>query len=278
MSMRMRPSADPRAPGIYQSFDSVAPPPLQIANTRITGFVGLTQKGPMHEATRLTNWDEFVEIFGYSADAYLSDSVHGFFANGGIDCWVVRVAHTAAKGEAPGPDHAACAEHTEVDDWGKPSLKIRALDEGSWGNTIWFKCLHAPGAQTLLTRDLDIGAGEASVASTRGIEVGSLVKIYDRENADYVVITEVGDKLVRWGTETPVNRRHRAAAPTYLEVMTFEIHVAMRDRREVFKGLQIHPSSRSYAPRVVSQRSRLVRLEDLQTRSPVPHTCPSRSR
>src|SRR5436305_1419972 len=81
----------------------------------------------------------------------------------------------------------------------------------------------------LQTRDLDIGAGEASVASTRGFEVGSLVKIYDRENADYVVITEVGDKLVKWGTETPVNRRHRAAAPTYLEVMTFEIHVAMRD-------------------------------------------------
>ena len=41
--MRMRPSADPRAPGIYQSFDAVAPPPLSIANTRIAGFVGITQ-------------------------------------------------------------------------------------------------------------------------------------------------------------------------------------------------------------------------------------------
>ena len=56
--------------------------------------------------------------------------------------------------------------------------------------------------------------------------------------------------------------------------MTFEIHVAMRDRREVFKGLQMHPSSRSYAPRVVSQRSRLVRFEDLTTKSPVPHNLP----
>ena len=51
--MRMRPSADPRAPGIYQTFDAVAPPPLSIANTRITGFVGITQKGPMNEPTRL---------------------------------------------------------------------------------------------------------------------------------------------------------------------------------------------------------------------------------
>ena len=265
---------DHRAPGIYQSFDSVAPPPLQIANTRITGFVGLTQKGPLDEATRLSNWDEFVEIFGYTDATYLPDSIHGFFQNGGNECWVVRVAHRAAAGQAPGAEHAACAEFVQNDAWGKPALRIRALDEGSWGNTIWFKCMHAPGVQTLLTRDLDIGAGEASVASTRGFEVGSLVRIHDRENADYVVVTEVGDKLVKWGVETPVNRRHRAAAPTYLEVMTFEIHVAMRERREVFKGLQLHPSSKSYAPAVIAQRSRLVRIEDLHTRSPVPHNLP----
>jgi phage tail sheath protein FI len=272
--MRMRPSADPRAPGIYQSFDTVAPPPMSIANTRITGFVGITQKGPMNEPTRLRNWDEFVEIFGPTADSYTPDSVYGFFRNGGTDCWVVRVAHTAPKGQLPGLDHASCAEHVQIDDWNKPSLKIHALNEGTWGNTIWFRCVHAPGAQALLTRDLDIGSGEAHVNVTRGFEVGSTVRIYDRENSDFIVITEIGDKLIKWSTETPVNRRHRAAAPTYLEVLTFEIHVAMKDRREVFKGLQMHPLSRNYAPRVVSQRSRLVRLEDLGTKSPVPHNMP----
>jgi len=272
--MRMRPSADPRAPGIYQSFDTLAPPPLSISNTRITGFVGITQKGPMNEPTRISNWDEFVEIFGPTADSYTPDSVHGFFMNGGSDCWIVRVAHCAPRGELPQIEHAACAEHVQIDDWNKPSLKIRALNEGTWGNTVWFRCVHAPGATALLTRDLDIGAGEAHVNTTRGFEVGSAVRIYDRENSDFVVITEVADKLIRWSTETPVNRRHRAAAPTHLEVLTFEIHVAMKDRREVFKGLQMHPTSRNYAPRVVSQRSRLVRLEDVGTKSPVPHNMP----
>jgi uncharacterized protein len=272
--MRMRPSADPRAPGIYQSFDTVAPPPLSIANTRITGFVGISQKGPMNEATRLSTWDEFVEIFGYSPLSYLSESVYGYFKNGGTDCWVVRVAHNPPRGELAQMEHAAFAEHVQIDDWNKPSLKIRALNEGTWGNMIWFRCVHASGAQALLTRDLDIGAGEAHVNTTRGFEVGSTVRIYDRENSDFVVITEVADKLIRWSTETPVNRRHRAAAPTHLEVLTFEIHVAMKDRREVFKGLQMHPTSRNYAPRVVAQRSRLVRLEDVGTRSPVPHNMP----
>jgi len=272
--MRMRPSADIRAPGIYQTFDSVAPPPLSIANTRIAGFVGMTQKGPMNEPTRLKTWDEFVELYGYTTESYTSDAVYGFFKNGGSDCWIVRVAHMPEAGQTAGIEHAACAEHVQVDDWNKPSLKIRALDEGSWGNAIWVRCVHAPGAQALLTRDLDIGSGEAHVSTTRGFEVGSLVRIYDRENSDFVVLTEVADKLVKWSTETPVNRRHRAAAPTHLEVMTFEIHVAMKERREVFKGLQMHPSSKNYAPRVISQRSRLVRIEDLKTRSPVPHNLP----
>ncbi len=272
--MRMRPSADPRAPGIYQTYDSVAMPPLSIANTRIAGFVGTTQKGPMNEPTRLSNWDEFLEIFGYTTSSYTADSVYGFFKNGGTDCWVVRVAHMAPAGELPKIEHASCAEHIQSDDWSKPSLKIHSLNEGSWGNSIWYRCAHAPGAQALLTRDLDIGFGEAQLNSTRGFEVGSLVRIYDRENSDYVVITEVGDKVIKWSTATPVNRRHRAAAPTHLEVLTFEIHVAMKDRREVFKGLQMHPSSKNYAPRVISQRSRLVRLDDLETKSPVPHNLP----
>lgn len=272
--MRLRPSADIRAPGIYQTFDTIARPPLTIADTRITGFVGVSQKGPMNVPVKLSNWDEFVEIFGATKESYLGDNVFGYFANGGRLCWVVRVAHAAPKGTLPQLEHAACAEQVQIDDWAKPSLKIRALNEGTWGNSIWFKCLHTTGASALLTRDLDIGAGEAQVNSVRGFEVGALVRIYDRENSDYVLITEVGDKLLRWSSETPVNRRHKAAAPTHLEVMEFEIHVALRDRREVFKNLQMHPRSRHYAPRVVEQRSRLVRLEDMGTKSPVPHNLP----
>ncbi|HEX3761021.1 MAG TPA: phage tail sheath C-terminal domain-containing protein [Kofleriaceae bacterium] len=270
----MRPSADQRAPGIYQTYDPVVIPPMSIANTRIAGFVGITQKGPMNEPTRLGNWDEFLEIFGYTQDSYTSDSVYGFFKNGGTDCWVVRVAHNPAQGELATVEQAASAEHVQLDDWNKPTLKICALNEGSWGNAIWVRCVHAPAATALLISDVDIGAGEAQVNTTRGFEVGSTVRLYDRENSDFVVITEVGDKKIKWSTETPINRRHRAAAPTHLEVLTFEIHVAMKDRREVFKGLQMHPSSRSYAPRLVSQRSRLIRLEDLRSKSPVPHNVP----
>jgi uncharacterized protein len=270
----MRPTAEFRPPGVYAAFADPARPALEIADTRITGFVGLAQKGPLNEPTRIINWDEYVETFGYDTEHYLSDAVYAFFRNGGTACYVVRVAHVPPDGELAGVDHAACAEHVQVDDWNKPSLRIRALNEGRWGNLIWVKCLHATGASALLTRDLDVGSGEAHVNTVRGFEVGALVRIYDKENSDYVVITEVADKIIRWANETPVNRRHRAAAPTHLEVMEFEIHVALRDRREVFKNLQMHPTSRHYAPRVVASRSRLIRIDDLGTKSPVPHNLP----
>src|ERR1700755_1123796 len=124
----MRPSADPRAPGIYQQFDSVTIPPISIANTRIAGFVGITQKGPMNVSTRLQNWDEFLEIFGYTQDSYTSDAVFGFFKNGGTDCWVTRIAHMPPPGEVGGVQHASFAECAIEDGWKKPSLRIRSLN------------------------------------------------------------------------------------------------------------------------------------------------------
>jgi len=248
--------------------------PLQIAETHITGFVGLTQKGPIDVPRRISSWEEFVSTYGYTAEHYLSDSIEAFFRNGGSACHVVRVARVPRNGEARTGDHAACAERVIADDWKKPALRVRALNEGRWGNNIWVGFSLSTGAESLLTRDLDVGAGEAHVSSTRGFDVGSLVRIYDRENEDFIIITEVGERELRWSAETPVNRRHRAAAPTHLEVVSFEMQVALRDRREVFKALQMHPSSRRYAPRVVASESRLVRLEDLNSKSPPPHNLP----
>lgn len=278
--MRMHPSADPRAPGIYQTFDSPVPPPLSVANTRVAGFVGVAPKGTLNQPVRVANFDEYIELFGVGGEGYLGHAVHAFFRNGGRHAWVVRIAHTDVSAREVDASDAGvarvvrAAEHVQLDRWKKPTFRVRALNEGAWGNAILFQCAETVGAAALLTRDLEIGAGEALVSSTRGFAPGALVRIYNREGEDFVVLTEVGDKIVRWGTTTPVNRKHRAAAPTHLEVVDFEVQVVLRDRREVFRGLQMHPDSAMYAPRVIEQRSRLIRLEDLQSTSPVPHNRP----
>ena len=270
----MRPSTELKPPGVYASMTEPVVSPLQVADTRIAGFVGVAQKGPIDQPQRITSWDEFLEIYGYDTQHYLSDSVEAFFRNGGGACHVVRVAHSAAPGAEPALDHANCAQLVVNDDWNKPAFRVRALDEGRWGNNIWVSVAHTTGASALLTKDLAIGAGKAQVSTTRGFQPGALVRIYDRENADFVILTESEDRLLKWSADTPVNRKHRAAAPTYLEVVEFEIQASLRERREVFKGLQLHRSARRYAPRVIAEESRLIRLEDLDSSSPPPHNLP----
>src|SRR5262249_41058720 len=268
------PLGDIRPPGVYVSNVDAAVRGYTTADTRITGFVGMAAKGPLDLPRRISSWDEFVDVYSASDIAHLSNAVEGFFLNGGQTCYVVRVAHRARNGTQAGPEHAYAAERISKDGWDKPTLRVRAKSEGRWGNNIWARFAHSTGAKSLLTKDLEVGSGEALVTATRGFERGALVRIYDRQNSDYVVLTEVDDRTIRWGTSTPVNRKYRAAAPTYLEVIELELHVALRDRREVFRGLQLHPTSRRYVGRIVEDESRMVAVDDLGSTSPWPHKLP----
>ena len=86
------------------------------------------------------------------------------------------------------------------------------------------------------------------------------MRIYDRENSDYVIVTEVERPHRSAGrSATPIVRRYRAAGPTYLEVLEFEVYASLKDRREVFRGLQMSPLSRRYAPRMINDESQLIR-------------------
>ena len=265
---------DLRPPGVYPAFSEPVVAGMVAVDTRVAGFIGIAQRGPLDVPRRISSWDEYLEVYGNDTTFYLTRSVEAYFRNGGLVCWVVRVAHLPRDGKPRGVQHAIAAELVALDDWGKPGLRVLANSEGKWGNHIWVSFQHSTGATALLTQDLEVGAGVAHVSTTRGFKVGSLVRIHDREHSDFVILTEVGERVLRWAATTPINRLHRAAGPTHLEVLEFDLHVSLRDRREVFKGLQMHPSSRRYAPRVVEQESRIIRLEDLDSRSPPPHNLP----
>lgn len=269
-----RPAGDIRPPGVYISHVEAINRSFVLGDTRVTGFVGLAAKGPLDVPMRITSWDEYVEIYGNVDVGYLSNSVEGFFLNGGGACYVVRVAHRARGEEVPGIDHAFSAERVVKDAWDKPTMRVRARTEGRWGNNIWVRFAQGTGAKALLTSDLEVGSGEAVVNVTRGFERGSLVRIYDRLASDYVVLTEVADRLIRWSALTPINRRYRAAGPTYLEVIELEVHAALRDRRETFRALQLHESSRRYIGRILQDESRLIVVDNLESKSPWPHNLP----
>lgn len=269
-------SREVRPPGIYHTSTGSRVTTISIANTHVAGFVGIANKGPLDVPKFLQSYAEFVEVYGGSNEGYLARAVEGFFLNGGRSCYVVRVARRPRENGSRMPEHAAPAIRIAKDAWDKDTLRVVALNEGRWGNNIWVRFAQNTGAKTLLTLDLPVGAGSARVTSTRGIERGSLVRIYDREHSDYAVVTEVDekDKTLRFGSDTPIVRRYAASAPTYVEVLEFEVYASLRDRREVFRNLQLSPLSRRYAPRVVNEQSQLIWLEDLGSTSPLPNNLP----
>lgn len=77
--------------------------------TAITGFVGVTEKGPIGSAVLVQSPAEYKRVYGgYTANGDVAQSVDGFFQNGGKQAYISRVVHmsdvanTATKASAQG--------------------------------------------------------------------------------------------------------------------------------------------------------------------------------
>lgn len=67
---------------------------IQGVPTSITGFLGITEYGPIGVPQFCTSFEEYVQTFGsYISASYLTAAVDGFFRNGGTACWVSRLCH-----------------------------------------------------------------------------------------------------------------------------------------------------------------------------------------
>ncbi|HEX4320458.1 MAG TPA: phage tail sheath C-terminal domain-containing protein [Acidobacteriaceae bacterium] len=80
-------------PGVY--FESVDSASAEIAaiRTDVAAFVGVAAQGPVHRATPVESWVQFLSTFGgFLPNAYLAYAANAFFQNGGSKLYVVRVA------------------------------------------------------------------------------------------------------------------------------------------------------------------------------------------
>jgi hypothetical protein len=83
--------------GLYRVIDGILGfgdqvPRWDEQRTAVAAFVGLAGKGSTNEPTLVAKWSHFGMHFGdHAPGRYLSHAVEGWFANGGAECWVVRV-------------------------------------------------------------------------------------------------------------------------------------------------------------------------------------------
>ena len=133
-----------RLPGIR--FETQAPPIEEVLpRMDIAGFVGIAASGPIDVPVPVEDAAQFAAIFGVDAPlawdvehgeqayAFLGPAVRAFFRNGGVRCWVVRVADTSdAKANAFAlPGIAAVGTTGRL-----APAQLRARSEGSWSDGL----------------------------------------------------------------------------------------------------------------------------------------------
>ncbi len=143
----------------------------------IAGFVGAAASGPIHSPRLIESFGEFEQVFGKSREfSNLSDAVHGFFANGGRRCWVVRVAYWE-------PSRTVFAAYTYlVDPHGRRRARIRGATEGAWSGDIRVTVMRSTKRfrLTYLVEEADADAMSISVAATDDLAVGDECRLVTR--------------------------------------------------------------------------------------------------
>lgn len=90
-------------PGIYIE-EQTGPGVITGVGTSTAAFIGPALRGPIHEARRISSFDEFLKLYGTIRDDgrrwayitephhfYMAHAVRGFFQNGGRQAFIVRV-------------------------------------------------------------------------------------------------------------------------------------------------------------------------------------------
>jgi hypothetical protein len=119
------------SPGVYVEEVEAGSRPIEGVGTAVAAFVGLAARGPFNQPSLITNWSQFVQLYGdFVEGSYLAHAVYSYFLNGGGSCYVVRVG-----GNGSGTSPAARAELPLGRERGLP-YRVTALEEGVAGNDI----------------------------------------------------------------------------------------------------------------------------------------------
>lgn len=259
-----------RAPGVYFEPNEQRIPPLELGQTGVPVFLGITRRGPLNRPVRLTSVARFSEVFGEPLDdSYLLDALRGFFDNGGTLCYVLRVARTVG-GEHE--DVAQIAQRHVVDRGGQRTLRIEAQDPGTWGNDLHVTVQMSPEIRTFLTRDAEAGDTTVQVKSTHGLGAGALIRVHDQTKQQWNVVQRVAGKVLT--LRDPLNAPFKSAAPAYVTATAFDLTVREYERVERFESLSLFGQHVRFAERVINEQSRLIRVAALRPSTPLDKSGP----
>jgi len=187
-----------KSTGVYVQ-EITLPGPIQGVGTNVAAFVGPAQQGPLWKPTPLTNVQQFFDTFGSYVESpyrvYAAHAVNGFFAEGGTQCYFVRV----------GTGAAASLELKDNGTPSQPALVVTAQKEGAAGNAITVKVDHLNGAATTVPNPTatpqSTSGDKKSITVTlasdlAGFQPGNTVVITQAANTDTAIIVSIAADVV----------------------------------------------------------------------------------
>lgn len=272
-------------PGVYRAPEQ---PNRTIVGARldVTGFAGITARGPVDEPVAVETWSAYVRRFGGldpACPGLLSPAVAAYFDQGGARAHIVRV--------GPPADPQARARHrladTRVTTAAGP-VELTARDEGRWGDQLTVRLSFRIAQQFSVGPD-GISAGEdqndveLALPQSVPLSPGTLLRIRGPQ------LPAAG--LLRWvrppngtdghhrNTEHPnavrLERWRPDGDPGRLTVAVVSGVFTVLDtapdypRSEEFSGLGLHPDHPRWLARVLNQEATWVRAEGPWTAEPL---------
>ncbi|MEP7305172.1 MAG: phage tail sheath C-terminal domain-containing protein [Acidobacteriota bacterium] len=193
-----------RAPGVFVEEISSGSRPITPVGTSTAAFIGVARKGPVNQATLVTNFAQFEKTFGGpyrvtgTAKHYLAYAVRHFFEQGGSRCYVVRVAHyndpnlaSSLQATAASQDFAGSAPNGNAV---TPALSVQAISPGEWGRELTVDVIPSSGFSVRLGAAIAASATatQMSLASNDQVQVGSLLWIVEEVIGTIDSITAAG--------------------------------------------------------------------------------------
>lgn len=253
-------------PGVYHA-RAPERPAFTAVRLDVVGFVGVAPRGPVDQPVPVESWSDYQWRFGaYDGPGLLPWAVRTFFAQGGRRAYVCRVSPLP---RAPAPEAvAATAVHRLVladASGGAAELRLRAADEGAWGNGLVVTLRFV--VETRLVGDRQ--DARLTLPSDAGVEVGSLIRVRRTDGAP-----GSGAGELRWvetvAVETVGSARRTVATldrpgpDARVEVEVITVTAQVRDtaddlpRVETFAQLRLRPGHPRWFAKVLSEESLLV--------------------
>ncbi|MEA3016139.1 MAG: hypothetical protein QOI38_861 [Sphingomonadales bacterium] len=177
-------------------------------------FVGFAEMGPVHRAVEIDDVADYRRTFGGDLPlardpesgeilmAALAPTVRAFFSNGGIRCWVIRVARTAElEARLRGAPDPAAAGIASAGRFVLPGLlalapdgtlglaRAQARSLGSWSDrlAVATRAERVPFAVS----DLAFASGKVTFAATRPLALGTLIELTDSDGLLFSLVDRI---------------------------------------------------------------------------------------